>query len=437
MLTNKKDINKFLKSNEKQFKKSKKIHSFNHGKIEIISKCKINGFDDFSTLYTPGVASVCYDIFKNPESVYKYTNKSNSIVILSDGSRVLGLGDIGAEASIPVMEGKSLLYKYLGGVDAYPICLNTKNEEEIINFARLLQPSFSAINLEDIEQPKCFSILKILKKKCYIPVWHDDQHGTAIVVLAGLINSLKIVKKKINKIKIAMIGSGAANICILKFLIIYGANPDNIIMVDKNGILHKERFDLKSCSEHWEAVISTNIKNVHGGIKDAIDGTDVVISFSTPGPGIIKKEWIKLMRKKSIVFACANPIPEIWPWEAKGSGAIIVSTGRSDFCNQINNSLSFPGVIRGVLDVMATDISDSMCISAANELASCISEYKINENKILPDMNDWKIFPKIAAAVGMRAINDKISCKKFNYDDIYNNAMMIIKRSRTLIKKIL
>jgi malate dehydrogenase (oxaloacetate-decarboxylating) len=234
-----------------------------------------------------------------------------------------------------------------------------------------------------------------------------------------------------------MIGSGSANICILKFLTIYGANPDNIVMVDKNGVLHKERFDLKLCTEHWEAVISTNVKNIHGGIKDAIEGTDVVIAFSAPGPGIIKKEWIKLMRKKSIVFACANPIPEIWPWEAKESGATIVSTGRSDFYNQINNSLSFPGVIRGVLDVMATDISDSMCITAANELALCIPEFEINENKILPNMNDWKIFPRIAAAVGMKAINDKISHKNFNYDDIYNNAMKTIKRSRTLIKKIL
>jgi malate dehydrogenase (oxaloacetate-decarboxylating) len=413
---------------------AKKLHPFYRGKIEIVSKCRIKNFDDFSVWYSPGVAEVCKDISKEPELVYEYTNKWNSVAVVSDGTRVLGLGNIGPEAGMPVMEGKSLLYKYLGGVDAYPICLGTIDENEIIRTVKILQPSFGGVNLEDIEQPKCFSVLDTLRKECNIPVWHDDQQGTAIVTLAGLINALKIVSKKIDKIKITMVGAGAANICIYKLLSLYGANPANIILVDLHGVINKNRSDLTLHSEKWKTAMNTNINNLDGGIKEAMENADVVIALSTPGPDVIKKEWIETMAKNPIIFACANPVPEIWPWEAKEAGAAVVATGRGDFPNQVNNSLGFPGVFRGVLDVRASTITDSMCITAALGLASCIADNKIRSDKILPSMDDWEIFPKIAAAIGVKAIEEKIANKKLSYDEIFNNAKMIIKRSRAITK---
>jgi malate dehydrogenase (oxaloacetate-decarboxylating) len=426
------DVRKFLKSAREPSKISKKLHPFYRGKIEVIPKCRIKSLDDFSIWYSPGVATVCTDIYKNPDLVYEYTNKWNSVAVVSDGTRVLGLGDIGPEAAMPVMEGKALLYKYLGGVDAYPICLETKNEKELIQTVKILQPSFGGVNLEDIEQPKCFPVLNTLRNECRIPIWHDDQQGTALVMLAGFINALKVVGKKINKIKIAMIGAGAANVCVSKLLILYGANPSNIIMADVLGTLHKERVDLKSCPEKWSLAIDTNAHSVRGGIKEAMENADAVIALAAPGPGIIKKKWIQKMAKNPIIFACANPIPEIWPWEAKEAGAAIIATGRSDFENQVNNSLGFPGVFRGVLDVRASTITDGMCITAAIELASCIPDNEIKFNKILPTMNDWEIFPKVAAAIGVRAIKEKVASRKLNYDKIYDNAKKIIRRSRAI-----
>ncbi|MDR3071561.1 MAG: NADP-dependent malic enzyme [Endomicrobium sp.] len=434
-----KDRKKLLKTAQEPSVLAKKMHPFYKGKIEVVPKCRIKNLNDFSIWYSPGVAAACTDIYKNPELVYEYTNKWNSVAVVSDGTRVLGLGDIGPQASIPVMEGKALLYKYLGGVDAYPICLGTKDEKEIVRTVKILQPSFGGINLEDIEQPKCFPILNILKQECNIPVWHDDQQGTALVTLAGFINALKIINKKVNKVKIAMIGAGSANVCIAKLLILYGANPANIIMVDANGTLHKKRFDLKPCPEKWSLAVDTNPNNVRGGIKEAMENADAVIALSTPGPGVIKKEWIQKMAKNAIVFACANPIPEIWPWEAKEAGAAVVATGRSDFENQVNNSLGFPGVFRGILDVRASTITDTMCITAAIELASCITGNEIRPSKILPTMDNWEIFPKVAAAIGIKAIKEKVAHKKLNYDKIYSNAKMMIKRSRaitmTMMKK--
>jgi len=433
------DIKKLLKTALEPSKIARKLHPFYRGKIEIIPKCRVKSFDDFSIWYSPGVAAVCTDIYKKPELVYKYTNKWNSVAVVSDGTRVLGLGDIGPEAGMPVMEGKALLYKYLGGVDAYPICLGTKDEKEIIQTVKILQPSFGGVNLEDIGHPKCFSILNTLREECRIPVWHDDQQGTALVTLAGLINALKVVGKKIEKVKIAMIGAGAANICISKLLNLYGANPANIILVDSHGIINKDRNDLIANSEKWLSARNTNINNVHGGIKEAIENADAVIALSTPGPGVIKKDWIKTMAKSSIVFACANPVPEIWPWEAKEAGAAVVATGRSDFPNQVNNSLGFPGVFRGVLDVMASTITDNMCITAAIELASCIPDNRIKPSKILPTMDNWEIFPKIAAAIGVKAISEKVANRKISYDKIFDNAKIMIRRSRaiteTMMKK--
>ncbi|MDR3306403.1 MAG: NADP-dependent malic enzyme [Endomicrobium sp.] len=428
-----------LKAAQEPAKLARKLHPFYRGKIEVVPKCGVETLNDFSIWYSPGVAAVCADISKDPELVYEYTNKWNTVAVVSDGTRVLGLGDIGSEAGLPVMEGKALLYKYLGGVDAFPICLDTKDEKEIIRTVKILQPSFGGVNLEDISQPKCFSVLDTLRKECKIPVWHDDQQGTALVTLAGFINALKVVGKKVNKIKIAMIGAGAANICISKLLTLYGANPANIVMVDIKGTLHKDRQDLESCKQQRNIASITNASDIRGGAKEAMENADVVIALSAPGPGVIKKEWIKAMAKNPIVFTCANPTPEIWPWDAKDAGAAVVATGRSDFENQVNNSLGFPGVFRGALDVRASSITDAMCITAAIELASCIPDNKIRPNKILPTMDDWEIFPKIAAAIGVKAVKEKIAAKKLSYDKIYSDAKEIIKRSRaiteTMMKK--
>lgn len=427
------DTKKLLKAAEKPSQDARRLHPFYKGKIEIVPKCRVRDFNDFAIWYSPGVASVCMDIHKNTEMVYEYTNKWNTVAVISDGTRVLGLGDIGPEASMPVMEGKALLYKYLGGVDAFPVCLGTKDQQEIINTVKILQPSFGGVNLEDIAQPKCFPILHTLRKECHIPVWHDDQQGTALVTLAGLINALKVVNKKISKVKIALIGAGSANICIARLIMLYGANPANIIMTDSKDTLHKGRTELKlSHPEKWAMCVDTNGLGIQGGAKEAMENADVVIALSTPGPDIIKKEWVKGMAANPIVFVCANPVPEIWPWEAKEAGAAVVATGRSDFENQVNNSLGFPGVFRGTLDVRAKTITDNMCITAASELAACIADNKIKPNKILPTMDDWHVYPKVAAAVGVKAIKEKVADRKMSYDQLYNQAMAMIKRSRAI-----
>ncbi len=427
------NVKKLLKLAEKPSKDARRLHPFYKGKIEVVPKCRIRDFNDFAIWYSPGVAAVCKDINKQLELAYEHTNKWNSVAVVSDGTRVLGLGDIGPEAAMPVMEGKALLYKYLGGVDAYPICLATKDQQEIINTVKILQPSFGGVNLEDIAQPKCFPILYTLRKECHIPVWHDDQQGTALVTLAGLINALKVVNKKISKVKIAMLGAGSANICIARLIMFYGANPANIIMVDSKGTLNKKRKELKnSHPEKWAMCCDTNGSNVEGTIETAMENADVLICLSTPGPNVIKKEWIKNMAKNPIVFTCANPVPEIWPWEAKEAGAAVVATGRSDFENQVNNSLGFPGVFRGTLDARATTITDNMCITAAVELASCIPNNKIKPTQILPTMDDWKVYPKVAAAVAVKAIKEKVAQRKASYDQFYAQAMSMIKRSRAL-----
>jgi len=429
-----KNIKQLLKSAEQPARIARKLHPFYRGKIEIVPKCRIRDFRDFAVWYTPGVATVCTDINRHPELVYEYTNKWNSVAIVTDGTRVLGLGDIGPEAGLPVMEGKALLFKYLGGVDAFPICLGTKDQEQIIQTVKVLQPSFGGINLEDIEQPKCFPVLSRLKQECHIPVWHDDQQGTALVTLAGLINALKVVKKKINRAKIVLVGAGAANICIARLLMYYGADPGRIIMLDHKGTLRRDRCDelRERNPDKAEMCRKTNAGNVIGGIPEALEGADAVIALSAPGPGIIKKEWIRKMAKGSIVFACANPVPEIWPWEALEAGAAVVATGRSDFPNQVNNSLGFPGVFRGTLDVRARAITDDMCVTAAMELANRIKDSALTPERLLPTMDDWEIYPMVAAAVGVKAIKQKVADRKMTYDQIYAQAKAMIARSRSI-----
>jgi malate dehydrogenase (oxaloacetate-decarboxylating) len=408
-----------------------KYHPYYQGKIEIVSKVPVDSYDDFAIWYTPGVADPCKEIQKNPEKVYDYTNKWNSIAIVTDGTRILGLGDIGPEAGLPVMEGKSLLFKYLGGVDAYPICLGTKKPDEIENAVRWLQPSFGGVNLEDISQPKCFDILDALRLDLRIPVWHDDQQGTGTVVCAGLINALKVVGKKIGKARICMLGAGAANIAVARIIMKAGISPGNIIMVDREGILNRQRTELEEeYRAKWEISLKTNSEGRTGGLKEAVKGADVLIAMSTPGPGVIPRELISTMADDAIIFACANPIPEVWPWEAKQAGAKIVATGRSDFPNQVNNSLGFPGIFRGTLDVRAKAISDEMCIAAANELAKIAEEKGIDEDRILPSMSDWEVFPREAAAVGAEAVKQGLAGLKLSRKEIYDRAKTIISHAR-------
>jgi len=326
------------------------------------------------------------------------------------------------------------LYKYLGGVDAFPIMLDTKDPDEIIRTVKLLQPTFGGINLEDISHPKCFRILDTLREECRIPVWHDDQQGTACVTVAGLINAVKLVKKNLADIKVALIGAGAANIAIARLIITAGVDSRNIIQCDSKGILHRDRQDrdvLKErFKEKWHICETTNKDGVVGDVPDAMKGADVTISASKSGPGVLKKEWIESMAADAIVFAEANPIPEIWPWEAKEAGARIVATGRSDFPNQVNNSLGFPGIFRGALDVRASKITDEMCIVAAEEIAKVAEDNGLHEEYIVPNMDEWQVFPRVAVAVGSKAIEQGVARIHLSEEERMKMAEMIIKKAR-------
>jgi malate dehydrogenase (oxaloacetate-decarboxylating) len=414
-----------------------RLHPFYRGKIETTLKCTVHSFNDFAIWYTPGVAAPCKAIEADPELVYEYTNKWNTVAVVSDGTRVLGLGDIGPKAGLPVMEGKALLYKYLGGVDGVPLMLDTKDPDAIINTVLMLQPGLGGVNLEDISNPKCFYILDTLREKAEIPVWHDDQQGTATVTLAGLINALKVVGKKMSEVKIAFIGTGASNVAISRLIFAWGADPAKCFMVDSKGILGKHRKDLEMRKaeyvDKWKLCNITNAEGREGDIPDAIKGADVVIALSKSGPGVILPEWIKPMAKDSIVFACANPVPEIWPWEALEAGAAVVATGRSDFPNQVNNSLGFPGIFRGTLDVRARTITDEMCFAAAKAMADHVGD-KLDSEHILPNMDDWEVFPREAAAVAMKAVEQGLARIPTTYDQEFELASRIIKRSRDLTK---
>jgi malate dehydrogenase (oxaloacetate-decarboxylating) len=427
------NIDELLAKAKKPSADAMKLHPFYKGKMETTLKCTVRDFNDFAIWYTPGVAAPCRDIHANPEMVYEHTSKWNTILVVSDGTRVLGLGDIGAKAGLPVMEGKALLFKYLGGVDAVPIMLDTKDPDEIIRTTLLLQPAYGGVNLEDISQPKCFRILDEVRKQAEIPVWHDDQQGTATVTLAGLINALKLVGKEKGDIRIVFVGSGASNVACSRLIYSWGVDPTKCMMVDSKGILGTFRKDLEDVKdkykEKWHLCETTNAEGRQGGIPEAMEGADVVIALSKPGPGTIKPEWVERMSSDAILFACANPVPEIWPWEAKEAGARIVATGRSDFPNQVNNSLGFPGIFRGTLDVRASTITDEMCFAAAQALADQIGD-KLHDEQILPNMDDWEVFPREAAAVAMMAIEQGIAKINLTYDEAFETATRLIKRSR-------
>lgn len=412
-----------------------KLHPFYRGKVETALKCCVRTFNDFAIWYTPGVAAPCRAIQADPELVYEYTNKWNTVAVVSDGTRVLGLGDIGPKAGMPVMEGKALLYKYLGGVDGVAVMVGTKDPDAIIDLVLNLQPGWGGVNLEDISNPKCFYILDTLREKAEIPIWHDDQQGTATVTLAGLINALKVVGKKMEEVKITFVGTGASNVAISRLIFGWGADPSRCLMVDSKGILGKHRKDLEARKavyvDKWKLCNITNAERREGSIADAMKGADVLIALSQSGPGVILPEWVRTMAKDAIVFSCANPVPEIWPWEAKEAGAAVVATGRSDFDNQVNNSLGFPGIFRGTLDVRASTITDEMCFAAAIAMADHVGD-KLAADHIMPTMDDWDVFPREAAAVGVKAIEQGLARINLSYDQIYKQATDIIARSRKL-----
>ena len=378
-------------------KESLKLHYELKGKLEITPRAKVDSKEALSLAYTPGVAEPCLVIQKDVEKSYELTRRWNTVAVVTDGTAVLGLGDIGPEAGMPVMEGKCVLFKAFGDVDAIPLCVRTKDVEEIVKTVSLLAGSFGGVNLEDISAPRCFEIEKRLKEVCDIPIFHDDQHGTAVVTLAGLINALKLTGKKIEEVKIVTSGAGAAGIAIIKLLLSMGAK--NVIMTDREGAIYKGRENLNPIKMEMAEI--TNLSMEKGSLSDVIKNADVFIGVSAPGT--LNKDMVKSMAEKPIIFACANPIPEIFPEDAKEAGAAVVSTGRSDFPNQINNVLCFPGIFRGALDVRAKDINDEMKVAAAYAIAELVSDQELNAEYILPAAFDERVKDAVAKAVAEAA----------------------------------
>ncbi len=380
------------------------LHREKQGKIEVISKVELKNQKDLSLIYTPGVAEPCKEIYKDKENAYLYTAKGNLVAIVSSGTAVLGLGDIGPEAALPVMEGKAVLFKTFAGVDAFPLCIGAKNVDKIVEFIKLLEPTFAGINLEDIAAPACFEIEKRLKKETNMIIFHDDQHGTAIVALAGLINALKIVNKEIDKIKVVVNGAGAAAIAVTKLMI--NAGVRDVIMCDSKGIIYEGRTEGMNLYKEEIAKI-TNRKKLKGQLQDAIKGADVFIGLSVAG--VLSKTMVESMNDDPIIFAMANPIPEIMPEEAQKAGAVVIATGRSDFPNQINNVLAFPGVFRGALDVRATDINEEMKIAAAHAIAEIITQDELTKDYIIPAPFDKRVVDSVAKAVSEAAIKSGVA----------------------------
>jgi len=386
------------------YEESLKLHEENRGKIKIVSKTEVKDMHDLAVVYTPGVAEPCRKIHQDVSQVYKYTTKGNMVAVVTDGTAVLGLGDIGPEAALPVMEGKAVLFKHFAGVDAFPICLATKDPDKIVEAVTLIAPSFGGINLEDISAPRCFEIERRLKETLDIPVFHDDQHGTAVIVLAGLINALKIVGKEIDKIKIVVNGAGAAAIAVTKFLL--SAGVKNIILCDSKGIIYEGRKENMNPVKEDMAKV-TNRKLLKGTLSEAIKGADVFLGMSVAGA--LKPEMVKTMAHDSIIFAMANPIPEIMPDEAKSAGARVVATGRSDFPNQVNNCLGFPAIFKGALKVRASQINEEMKLAAAYALASLISEDELNDENVIVNAFDPRVVERESEAVAKAAIESGVA----------------------------
>lgn len=432
------NINKHFPANftEEQKAKAKTLffkslaleaHNYYKGKMITLPKVPIESLNWFNAWYTPGVSAISTSIRDDNDKSFRYSNRANLVAVVSDSTRVLGDGDCTPPGGLGVMEGKALLMKYLGGIDATALCIDSRDEngehqaQKIIDFVKMVQPSFGAINLEDISQPNCFRVLDVLREECDIPVWHDDAQGTACVTLAGILNALKIVGKKIDDIKIVLYGAGAANSSIARLMIKDGAKPENIIMFDKNGTLHKNRSDYKNDPRfypQWNLCKITN-PNVITSEEEAFSGADVLVALSHPGPDTIKPEWISLMAEKSIVFACANPVPEIYPHAAKAAGAHIVATGRGDFPNQVNNSICFPSILKGTLLVSSRKITDDMAVCAAHAIADFAESKGIDAEHIMPTMMDSELFPTVAAAVGDCAVKTNLARTPLDKNTIY------------------
>lgn len=403
-------------------KEALKVHKELRGKLEVISKAPVKTKYALSIAYTPGVAEPCREIAKDKNKVYDYTMKSNYIAVISDGTAVLGLGDIGPEAAMPVMEGKSVLFREFAGVNAIPLCISTKDTEEIISLVSKLAPSFGGINLEDISAPRCFEIEKRLKAAMDIPVFHDDQHGTAIVVMAGLINSLKMTGRKFSELTAILSGAGAAGTSITKMLLAFGVK--DVIICDSRGAIYQGRDGLNAEKEEMAKI--TNKGGKKGSLGDVISETDIFIGVSAPG--VLTKEMVRKMNKDPFIFAMSNPDPEIMPEDAKAAGARVVGTGRSDFPNQINNVLAFPGIFRGALDVMARDINEEMKMAAAIAIAGILKDEEITADYVIPEPFDERVCPAVAAAVACAAVKSGVARKILTYDEEYANAKEIMRK---------
>ncbi|MGE7905150.1 NAD(P)-dependent malic enzyme [Peribacillus sp. NPDC094092] len=380
------------------------MHRLNQGKLETVSKVPVRNAVDLSLAYSPGVAEPCKDIYDKPDTVYDYTMKGNTVAVISDGTAVLGLGNIGPEAAMPVMEGKAVLFKSFAGVDAFPICLKTTDVDKIVETVKLLEPTFGGVNLEDIAAPNCFEIEERLKKEMNIPVFHDDQHGTAIVTVAGLVNALRLVNKSMSEIKVVANGAGAAGIAIIKLLYSYGVR--DIIMCDTKGAIYEGRSTGMNDTKEQVAKV-TNRNRVSGPLETVIENADVFIGVSAAGA--LTKEMVSSMNRDAIIFAMANPDPEIMPEDAKAAGAKVVGTGRSDFPNQVNNVLAFPGIFRGALDVRATHINEKMKVAAVQAIAGLIQEHELNEDYVIPAPFDERVAPAVAAAVAKAAMETGVA----------------------------
>ncbi len=415
-------------------------HRFYGGKMITVPKAGVFGFNWFNVWYTPGVSKISTTIRDNNDESFEISNRGNLVAVVSDSTRVLGDGNVTPPGGLGVMEGKAFLMKYLGGVDGIALCMDSRNEkgehdpDKIIDFVKMAQPSFGAINLEDISQPNCYKVLDTLREEADIPVWHDDAQGTGCVTLAGLVNALKVVEKDIKDVKIAMLGAGASNTTIARLIIKAGADPKKMYIFDSKGSLSTKRDDIKADKRFyrkWELCEQTNPECIQD-MAEACKGADVLIALSKPGPGVVKPEWIKEMGEKPIVFACANPVPEIYPYEAKEAGAYIVATGRGDFANQVNNSLGFPGILKGALLVRAKKVTDEMAIAAAYSIAK-VAENDLTNEYIVPKMDNEEVFARVATDVALQAIKDGVARVELSEEEIYARASKDIKESRDLI----
>ncbi len=424
---------------------SGRLHEFYGGKMMTIPKAGLYGFNWFNVWYSPGVSKVSTDIRADYNASFRLSNRSNLVGVVSDSTRVLGDGDCTPPGGLGVMEGKAFLMKALGGVDGVALCVDSKNDEgkqdakKIIDFVKMCQHSFGAINLEDIAQPACYEVLDTLREECEIPVWHDDAQGTACVTLAGLINALKLADKKIEDAKIVLLGAGAANTTVARLIIKSGGNPQNMTLFDRHGGIHKDRFDYnvdKRFYRKWELAEITNPEKFET-VEEAMKGADVLIGLSQPGPDTVKPEWVSSMADKAIVFVCANPVPEIYPHTAKEAGAFIVATGRGDFPNQVNNSIGFPGILKGALTVSASKITDEMAIEAARSIAKFAEERGIAPDDIVPTMEDLDLFPRVAADVAVQAEKDGVARINKSWQEVYDIAKADIEETQRIFESLM